>query len=259
MTKSNQSVEKALRIIEVMAQESNPMRLLDIAVQVDYPSSTVLRMLNTLVDMGYAFQEDGDLKRYGLTLKLATIGQRISDQMAYREIVHPFLQQMSAATGETCCASVCSHHKANYFDVVVGRSNGALTVRQQIGASAYMHCTGSGKMFLAQYTAEQLDELIHTHGLPALTERTITTRAALEAELDRCRAQGYAMDDEEVERGMRCIAAPVYDGNGKTIVTICMSGPASRMSEDRCRTELIGLLIDTARAITRKITGSPRE
>lgn len=256
MTKGNQSVEKTLRIIEAMVDAGQPMRLLDIAQRVDYPSCTVLRMLNTLMDMGYAYQEENDLKRYGLTLKFAALGQRVADQTTYQSIVHPFLQQLSARTGETCCASVLEQHKARYFDVVVGGANGALTVRQKIGSSAFLHCTGSGKMFLVQYTPEQLDELEQLRGLPAFTPHTITTRERLTEELRLCRERGYAIDDEEVEIGMRCIAAPVFDNRGKTIVTICMSGPSVRMTKERIETELAGLLLDTARRITEKIAGS---
>ncbi len=256
LTKGNQSVEKTLRIIEVMADTAGgPLRLSDIAQEVDLPDSTVLRMLNTLVNMGYAYQEEGYLRRYGLTMKFLSVGQKAADHLSLRDIIHPYLAEMSAQTGETCCAAHLRGDRLVYIDVVTPSSGSALTIRQQIGGTAYLHCTGSGKMFLAQYTPEELDRLIRDTGLPALTPHTITDRNELVYELDKCRKNGYAVDDEEVEIGMRCLGAAVLDISGRAAAAICMSGPVSRMSRYRCEQELAPLLRRTAARITAAITG----
>ncbi len=254
-TKLNQSVEKTLRIIEVMTEASSPMHLQDIAKAADIPASTALRMLQTLVNMGYAYQEKAPLKRYGLSLRIVALGQMINDHFPYHDIIHPFLLEISKQTGETCCVSNLQNHMVQYFDVVVGRSNGALTIRQRIGGTAYMHCTASGKMFLIEYTDAQLDDLIATVGLPKLTERTITSKERLVEELDKCRKLGYALDDEEVETGMRCLAAPIRGADGSVVATLSMSGPLSRMPRSRYQDELGPMLVRNARAITRIICG----
>lgn len=245
-----------MRIIELLAASGNCMRLSDIAAGVDLPSSTVLRMLNTLVDTGYAYQESGTSKRYGLTMKFMSIGQAVADQMSYHDLVHPFLLELSSKTSETCCAAVIHENQVQYFDVVLGKTNGALTIRQKIGGFAYMHCTASGKMFLTQFSDDQLNTLSRTVGLLPMTSKTITTKEKLLAELELCRTRGWAADDEEVELGMRCLAAPIYNPFGKIIITISMSGVISRMTKERCESELIPLLCATAHQITRNITGS---
>lgn len=255
LTKGNQSVEKAVRIIELLAASGDCMRLSDIAAGVELPSSTVLRMLNTLVDTGYAFQEGGGSKRYGLTMKFMSISQSVADHVSYHDLVHPFLLDLAAKTSETCCASVLHDNQVQYFDVVVGKTNGSLTVRQKIGGTAYLHCTGAGKMFLTQFSDEQLSSLTRTVGLLPMTSKTITNKEKLCEELAMCRSHGWAVDDEEAEMGVRCLSAPIYNPFGKIIIAISVSGIISRMTKERCENELIPLLCAVTHYITRTITG----
>lgn len=254
LTGSNQSVEKTFRIIEHMAASSSMVRLGELAKAVELPASTTLRMLNTLIDMGYAYQ-DAQTKCYGLSLRFRLIGQQISDHFPLHDIIHPYLLSLSQDTQETCCVANQYGYKIQYFDVANSKSHCAITIRQQIGVTAYMHCTGSGKIFLTSTSMKDLDDLIATEGLPAFTPHTITTRDALLAEVERCKKQGYAYDDEEVELGMRCIAAPIYDSLGRMAVAMSISGPIARMSDERIETELLPRLLDTANAITQQITG----
>ena len=100
---SNQSVEKTLRIIEAMAAGGSMMRLADIAAAVEIPPSTALRMLGTLIDMGYAYQDE-QTRRYGLSLRFRLIGQRITDAFPYYDVIHPYLTSLAQQTRETCCA-----------------------------------------------------------------------------------------------------------------------------------------------------------
>ncbi|MBO4837199.1 MAG: IclR family transcriptional regulator [Clostridia bacterium] len=258
LTKGNQSVEKTLRIIEIMAASDGPMRLLDIASAVELPESTVLRMVNTLVNMGYAYQEESYMRRYGLTMKFMAVGQQAADHFHFRDVIHPYLTDLSKTLGETCCASREQDGQIYYFDVVVGDSKSALTIRQRVGGSANMHCTGSGKVFLTRYTDDQLDALIAHRGLPAATPHTVTTKDALKREIETCLERGYAIDDEEIEVGMRCLAAPVYDTENRIIAAISVSGPASRMPARRCVNEIAPLLCRTAQRITDMITGKAR-
>ncbi len=252
---SNQSVEKTLRIIEAMAAGGSLMRLADIAAAVNIPASTALRMLGTLIDMGYAYQDE-QTRRYGLTLRFSHIGQRIMDSFPFYDVIHPYLTALAQRTRETCCAAGRRGYKIQYFDVITIHSAGALTIRQQAGGFAPAHCTGCGKVFLSSLAPRQLDELIAQEGLSSYTSRTITGRAALDAELALCRARGWAMDDEEVETGIRCLAAPVYDSVGRVAAALSISGPVSRMDMDRCENELVPLLLDTAGELTVKISGS---
>lgn len=251
---SNQSVEKTIRIIEVLAASPTPMRLSEIAKGVDVPASTVLRMLNTLVEMGYAYQEEEGLRRYGLTMHFLYIGKMVADHFSIRDIAHPFLKELSLDTGESCCLAIEDRNVVRYVDVVEN-SHALITIRQRIGGEALMHCTGSGKVLLMQKSEEEIDRYIALKGLPQLTVHSLGTREKLISELEDCRRNGYAMDDEECEIGMRCLAVPVYDERGKVIAAICLSGPVTRMPMERCITELIPKICQKAELISRTVSG----
>lgn len=251
---SNQSVEKTLLIIETLASAHSPMRLSELAKAVDMPPSTVLRMVNTLVNLGYARQEDEPSKRYALTTRFLRIGQQAAEHIDIREISHPLLLELSQKTGQSSCLSICDQNKVRYLDVVEG-SGSMVAIRQRIGGSARMHCTGSGKLFLMQYTDEQLDEFISQRGLPPLTPNTVTNKAELCHELKTCLRRGYAMDDEECEIGVRCAAAPVYDYAGRVIAAISISGIISHMQKLRVEMEMVPLLLEAAEKVTGILVG----
>lgn len=254
-TRLNQSVEKALQIIEVMASAREPMRLADLAQQVGMPPSTTLRMVNTLVEHRYAYQDVTTL-RYALTFKFAQIGAMIGARFNIRDMARPYLAELSRRCAESTCLATEEDMELIYLDVIDG-PDGMLKITQRIGKRAPMHSTGVGKLILTQYSREQLQRLIHTKGLVRLTDNTKTSPEALERELEIVRAQGYALDDEECELGARCVAAPIRNYEGRIVAGISVSGPIFRMSHARIM-ELIPPVIDTARQISAALA-SPAE
>ena len=231
LSKANQSVEKTLQIIEIMAKEPDAMRLQDIALKADMPASTVLRMVNTLLVYGY-INQDPDTLRYSLSLKFAQIGNLVSARFSMSKIVHPFLVELSERCQESSCLAVEEDMELVYTDVVDGPDN-MLRIMQRIGKKAPLHSTGIGKLLLLNYSNKQLNELIATKGLAALTPNTLVTREALAERLESIRRQGYALDDEECELGARCVAAPVRNYTGRVVAGISVSGPVSRLTKER--------------------------
>lgn len=253
-TQLNQSVEKALHIIEILARSSESMRLLDISQAAGIPAPTVFRMLNTLVKYGYAFQERDGSQRYGLTLRFLYIGQMASNHFSIRDVVHPHLLKLAKDTGESCCLAINDHGVLRYLDVAASTSS-LLQIRQKVGGTAHMHCTGSGKIFLSECDDQKLRDFVLKNGLPRITANTITTLEELERELQQVRKQGYAVDDEECEIGMRCFAAPIRDATGRVIAALSLSGPISRMNRQRCEQELTPMLRECVSTITEQICG----
>lgn len=253
--KLNQSVEKTLRIVEILAHSGEPMRLSELSEQAEMPPSTTLRMINTLVEYGYAFQEDNGSQRYGLTLRFLHIGQMAADHFSIRDIAHSHLVMLAQETGESCCLSIDEGGVIRYIDVVESAKSHVM-IRQRIGGSAKMHCTGSGKVFLWQYDTQKLNAYVQEQGLSQITSHTITTMDELCYELELSRKRGYAIDDEECEIGMRCLAAPVYDAAGRIIGALSLSGPISRMSQMRYELELGPKLCEYAKRITERICGN---
>ncbi len=225
--KDNQSVRRVFQIIKVMARNTGPMRLGDISKEIRIPASTVLRFLNTLMKLDYADQEPRTL-RYFLTLKLCEIGNLISAQMSIRDIVRPYLVALSETCQESACLAIEQDNLVVYIDVVEGPDS-MLKTLQRIGKSAPLHSTGVGKTLLLEFDEVQLDRFVKEKGLKAVTKNTVTTQRSLLDELDRVRRQGYALDDEECEYGVRCVAAPLKDYSGKIVASISVSGPLSRL------------------------------
>lgn len=242
-TKANQSIEKMLQIIEVMAQARGPMRLSDLSRAVQMPASTVLRMVGTLTDHGYAYQER-DTAQYGLTLKFSQIGSLIHGQFDLRNVARPYLIELSRRCDESTCLAIEEAMEVIYLDVVEGPDS-MLRITQRIGKRAPMHSTGVGKLMLTQYSTEGLRRLAEERGLERLTPNTAGTLEQLTEELSRIRQAGYALDNEECELGARCVAAPVRDYEGRIVAAISVSGPVSRMTEARV-SDILPQLLDTA-------------
>ena len=224
----NQSLEKALQIIEVMASNKGPMRLQDISINLGFPQALSLRFLNTLMLYNYVNQ-DPETLRYSLSFKFSHIGNLVSEQLSIRDIVRPYLLELSEKCQESACLAIDGDMMVVYVDVVDGPDN-MLKAMQRIGKRAPFHSTGVGKILLLNYNDSELDSIIKETGLSKLTKHTITTKEALISELAKVKEQGFALDDEECEIGARCIAAPIRDYTGKNIAAISVSGPTSRMT-----------------------------
>ena len=253
LSKLNQSVEKALQIIEIMMKEPEAMRLQDIALKAEMPPSTALRMINTLLVYGYVNQ-DPDTLRYSLSLKFAQVGSAVSSRFSLSKIAHPLLVELSQRCQESCCLAVEENMELIYTDVVDGPDN-MLRIMQRIGKKAPLHSTGIGKLLLLNYSNRQLNELIATKGLTALTPNTLVSREALVERLEQIRAQGYALDDEECELGARCVAAPVRDYTGKVVAGVSISGPVSRLTKERIQV-IIPVVQETANRISKLLAYS---
>ena len=228
MTGSNQSLEKGLRIIEFMAEHKKPVRLQDISKALNFAPSTMLRFLTSLENMKYV-KQDPDTLRYALTLKISKIGSMVSSSNRIRDIVHPYLVELSDLVQEYSCLAIEENNRVVYVDVVSGPAN-TLRVMQRIGKEAPLHCTGVGKLLLLNYDADKLNRITEQLGMEKLTYNTIETLPALRNELDKVRKQNFAVDDEECEIGARCVAAAIRDYTGQVIAAISVSGPVARMT-----------------------------
>ena len=230
-TKRNQSIAKAFHIIETMADAPGPLRLQEIGDRLKLPASTVLRFLKTLMDNGYAGQNP-DTLRYFLTLKFCRIGDQVKRQVKLRDLVRPHIVRLSQKLGESTSLAVEQDLLVVYIDVVDGPDH-ILQSLQRIGKIAPMSATGVGKALLTDKTNADIDSLVASRGLPKLTGKTIVSKAKLQKELQAIRERGFAIDDEECETGVRCVAAPLRDHTKRVVAAISTSIPAGRMPKER--------------------------
>jgi DNA-binding IclR family transcriptional regulator len=229
--KKNQSLRKAIQILEGMTKINTPARLQDIAQSLDMPQSTLLRFLNTYIDFGYVGQ-DPNTSCYYLTLKLMELGVRAKENFPFQNSLTKYIKRVSGHFNES--ASLCVEHNMQMVYIATEEGPGRmLRTLRRIGHIAPMHATGVGKLHLLNYSEAQLLELERKYGLPKYTEHTITSLEALKKELTLVGQQGYAMDDEECEDGVRCIAVPIQDYSGLVIAAISLSAPVTRLDKDK--------------------------
>ncbi len=247
--RNNQSLGKALQILEVMACSPAGMRLQEISRQLNVPASTVIRFLNTFMDYEYVAQNPENSEYY-LTLKLTAMGERIKSRFQIRRLVRPFLEAISATMNEAASLAIEQDRQVVYIDAVEG-PDCILQTLQRIGKNAPLNSTGVGKILLLAYTDEQIDELIKVRGLPTPTSHTISNKQDLIAELETIRERGYAVDDEECEYGVRCVAMPLIDYTGHIMAAISMTAPVLRMPPERIE-EIGTFLLQQSELISRQ-------
>lgn len=237
---SNLSSEKLLILLEHLSMQEAPCRLQELALATQMPPSTLLRFLRVLQNRGYVLQ-DPMSGRYALSLKLCGLADRIRSHHQLTHNSAPFLRQVVNLFQESANMAVENAGWVIYIDIMHHPARTLLSYKH-IGSIAPLHCTGVGKLLLLNYDQDGLDAYIHNHGLTWYTEHTITSREGLLAELARIRGQGYAYDNEECEIGVRCIAAPVYDNDGKVLAGISATGPTIRMTTAYIRQRLPAFL-----------------
>ena len=225
---SNQTAEKLLQVMEALAFQRGSVKLGELARGLNMNSSTLYRFLIALQNQGYVRQEESG--RYTLNFKLCYLAEQIKKNASIAGMLHPAVLETGQLFQESAHLAQEENQRIVYVDNTAGSSQ-MLTIRQYIGKTAPMHCTGVGKLLLLEYSDAELDALIAQQGLPRYTEHTLTTRAELCRELEEVRSKGYAFDNEECEIGVRCLAVPVRDYTGKIVAGLSISGPTTRITD----------------------------
>jgi IclR family transcriptional regulator, acetate operon repressor len=216
-----QSVERALDVLELLAG-AGPLGLSDVAAGAGLPEGTAHRLLRTLIVRGYVRQ--GHDRRYALGTRPLGLGDA-----ARRATVAgstPFLARLVEISGETANLAVLEGDHVVYVAQVPSAHR--LRLFAEVGRHVAAHSTAVGKVMLAGLSDREVSELVARTGLPPRTPRTLTSASALLDELARIRRTGWAVDDEEEETGVRCVAVPVLD-DGRVVAAMSVSGPTSRM------------------------------
>lgn len=237
------SVETSLRIIDILMEEEGA-RVIELASELGLNKGTVHTHLSTLRENEYVIKE-GDT--YRLTLKFLDLGEFVRDRIEYYDVVREEVESLAAESGEVAQFATEEHGKAVYIYKAIG-DEGVQTA-SRTGMREYLHCLSLGKAILSVLPRERVDEIIDRHGLPQITENTITDRDELMDELDEIREQGYSTDRGEKIQGLRCVGAPVVSNDGTVIGAISITGPRSRIKGDRWHEELPNMVTRAANVI----------
>jgi DNA-binding IclR family transcriptional regulator len=225
-----QVVERMMNLLDVLAHHPDPAPLKTIAQETGLHPSTAHRILGAMTQSG--FVERGDGGTYRLGIRLLELGSLVKSRISLRETAMPSMLKLHAATGESVNLGIRDGNEIVYVErTSSGRS--AVRVVHIVGARAPLHTTATGKLFLVEEGADQVREYARTTGLPASTPTSITDLTQLEKELDKVRRHGVAFDLDEVEPGVRCIAAGIRDDSGELIAGLSLSTPSERFNADR--------------------------
>jgi DNA-binding IclR family transcriptional regulator len=239
-----QSLARGLRILDLLSQANDGMSVTELAVALGVDKASASRLVSTLAHNGCA-ERDETTRRYRLGPKVVTLSRSVLARLPWRDAAKPCLRQLMERTGECAHLAVAAQGKSLVIDQV--ESPATLRVNVQVGQMSPLHCTALGKALLA-FGGVPMPETLEPY-----TARTITDPAELRRALEEVRGAGYAVDDEEFDPGIRCIAVPAIDFRGKVVGSMGISGPATRMTRERLP-ELAAIVIEVGRAFGERLS-----
>lgn len=246
-----QSLERGLAVITAFDARHTQLTLSDVARRTGLTRAAARRFLLTLADLGYV-RSDG--KNFGLTAKVLDLGYSYLSSMTLPEVAQPHLEQLSAEVDESSSVSVLDGPDIVYVArVAVSR---IMTVGINIGTRFPAYATSMGQVLLAGLSVAELDVYLESARLRALTPQTPADPAALRRELEVVRAQGYSIADQELEEGLRSVAAPIRGHTGVTVAAVNISTHATRHTVESIRADLVPHLLTVARAIERDLAAA---
>lgn len=226
------SLTKALDLLNYMGRRRHPVGVTELANEMDLNKSVVHRLLQTMEASGFV-TKDPATHQYFLGSRLFVLGKVFENTVALRGLARPVIERLAQQMGEAVHLMVPAPPEDGLPSLLLLDKIEAtyqLTITPNPGAVSPAHCTAGGKVLLAFGMENALDRL--QNPLPRHTVRTITDLAALRAELAHIQAAGYAVDDQELEVGLTCVAAPVFDGD-KAVAALSVSGPSIRLTSER--------------------------
>lgn len=225
-----QSVERIFQLIESLAAHPAGAGLQRLAQDTDLAKSTVHRLLASLVSLGYAAQDENG--RYRLTLKMFELSSGIVNSMDIMDVAKVHLERLAQRTGEAVHLVIRDGQDIVY---IYKTESGPMRMSSRVGLRSPLYCTGVGKAILATLPADEVAN-IWQHTTPQkLTTHTIVEFDALQAQLAEVRTNGYAIDDEENELGVRCVAVAIPGVGGRADSAFSISGLAPYMTPERIR------------------------
>ncbi len=232
MTSSNKasassSAERTLRMLQYLAERSQPVTLAELSGALDLPKPTAHRMCHMLLDLGMIVNDVNE-KAFLIGPALRRLAMDTLTHGTLSALRHTVLDDLVEEVGETCNFTTLSGSSIMYLDRVETRHAWRLTI--EVGERVPIHCTASGKLFLAFMTSTKRNYLLRNLELHKLTDKTVTDPAELRAMLEKISSNGYSQDQEEFIAGLVAIAVPVFDTNNELRAAVAMHAPTSRVT-----------------------------
>lgn len=237
------AVDTTCEILEAI-KEHNGAGVTELATELDYAKSAIHKHLVTLQDNNYVISRNNE---YRISLQFLEMAEHVKEQLGVYDIVRKAVDDLAQETGEVVQFAIEEHEQA----VCLYKSRGekAVETASSIGERERLHSTALGKTILAHLPEERVHKILDNQRMTESTPNTITDRDELFDHLEMIRQRGYAVDDEENIRGLRCVGAPVIGPEENIFGALSVSGPARRMNEERIETELKEHLLNAANVI----------
>lgn len=244
-----QALRRGLSVLDAMLEAREPLSLEQIRARTGLPKATAFRVVLNLLDRGYLVETP---EGYWLGLKLMRLGAAVEERLDLKEQALPFLRQLLEEFNETTQLAVLDAEDGLrgvcLEKLTPQRAVGIMMSR--VGNTFPIHCTALGKALAAFRPEEEIREQVRSHGLQGYTATTLTREDDFVEELRLIRSRGYSIDDGEHEESIRCVAAPIRDGNGAVVAAVSVSGPSTRMPSPLAESLMTARVVEAAHGIS---------
>lgn len=244
-----QVTDRLFLVLETLG-ELGPSTLSTLCQHMDLNKSTIHRLLSSLIHVGYV-KQDIESGKYMLSYKILSLSTKLLSRMDLLDRLRPYFKQLSAQTGETVhfvqmegCDAIYIHKEEAYQN--------SIRMASKVGSRIPLYCSGVGKAILADLSTDRAKEIWNNSEIKALTPFTIIDEEAFFTELDLVKSQGYSIDHEENELGVRCVAVSLPDYKGRPKYAVSVSGPVSRMDSYRIE-EITAIILQMKKDIINEL------
>jgi len=245
-----QSLSRGLQILQCFSSHTPTLKLKDIANKSNLSEVTTFRYISTLKDLGY-LTKDGNTKEYRLTVKVLDLGFSALSSLGFPNIALPYLEELAQKCQES--ASMAVLEGSNILYVARAATKRWMSTNLQVGSRLPAFCTSLGKALLAYEPFREVERILSNTELTPYTPYTITDLQTLKKVLVKIRQDGYAINDQELEIGLRSAAAPIRGARGNVIASINISMASARVSLEMLKKQFIPHLLATAKEISRTL------
>ncbi|HUK66810.1 MAG TPA: IclR family transcriptional regulator C-terminal domain-containing protein [Anaeromyxobacteraceae bacterium] len=250
------SLVRGLEVMEVFGGAPRGLTVTEVARAIGCGKGTTFRYLSTLGALGY-LEFEAESHRYRPAVRVMRLGGAYLAALSLPELATPHLERLAAAVAESVNMAVLDETEVVYVARVGARR--ILSTNLAVGSRLPAHCTALGKVLLAYLPADERDRRLAELDLAPLTSKTLTNRARLRQALSAVQRQGYALNDQELDLGLRSCAAPVLDRCGAAVAAINVSVPSAHATLHELETRYVPLLVNTAREVTSVVTTLHRQ
>src|SRR5579871_1162413 len=243
------AVERALAMLEAVAQEPDGLSNAEISRKLQIPKSSASYILRTLERQAY-LNRDSDSGKYRVGLKILSLSRGALSGIDVREVALPIMRHLMEKTNLTCHLAILDGPEAVYIEKV--EPQGFIRMDTWVGRRMRVHATSVGKSLVAHIPRERLERILAESGMEKRTPKTITTLPRFLKELEKVRAQGCAVDDEENNMGARCVGAPIFDQSGNAEASLGLSGTTNQVNA-HTMPRILEALKDAARHISMQL------